>query len=371
VAVNLPDVQPEEVERGALLAAPGTATPGNVLDVEVRWLAHAAAPLARASGLTFHLGAGRAVAEVRADAPIPPGGTGTARVRLDRVLALAPGARFVLRGPPDLRHGAVVGGGRVLDAAPPRRREAAVRAALAADPLAVGVLVAEAGERGIAPQTIAARLPVAPRPPGPPLFAASTLAAAADRIVAAVAAWHAERPLDPGMPRARAGEGPLPDAAVERAVAEGRLVREGPILRAPEHEATLDEESQALARKLLRAIGKAGLAGPRVVELEERFPAPAAQIRDVLAHLERTGRIVRADAFCFPGREARELRRRAAAAVLAGEALGVGWLKEAAGLTRRHAVPLFGWLDACGATRRVGDVRVAGPKAAAFASQPG
>ncbi|MCB9535555.1 MAG: SelB C-terminal domain-containing protein [Myxococcales bacterium] len=47
----------------------------------------------------------------------------------------------------------------------------------------------------------------------------------------------------------------------------------------------------------------------------------------------------------------------------------MGWLKAVAGLTRRHAIPVFTWLDACGATRREGDVRVAGSRARQYAEE--
>ena len=53
--------------------------------------------------------------------------------------------------------------------------------------------------------------------------------------------------------------------------------------------------------------------------------------------------------------------------MLAGGAPSVGWLKEEAGVSRRHAIPLLLWLDASGATARTGDLRLAGPRAAEYA----
>ena len=40
----------------------------------------------------------------------------------------------------------------------------------------------------------------------------------------------------------------------------------------------------------------------------------------------------------------------------------VSMFREAAGITRKHALPLLSELDARGITRRRGDVRVAGPR---------
>jgi hypothetical protein len=40
----------------------------------------------------------------------------------------------------------------------------------------------------------------------------------------------------------------------------------------------------------------------------------------------------------------------------------VQWLKKDADVARKHAIPLWTWLDRTGITARRGDVRVAGPK---------
>ena len=44
------------------------------------------------------------------------------------------------------------------------------------------------------------------------------------------------------------------------------------------------------------------------------------------------------------------------------EGFTVSDFRQAAGNTRKHAVPLLGYLDSVGATRRRGDRRIAGPR---------
>jgi selenocysteine-specific elongation factor len=365
LAVNLA-AERAQVERGAVLCTPGTVGLGRVLDVEVQWCDHLAEPLTRARGLAFHLGADRAVCEVRADSPVDPGGWGTARLRIDRDLPLPPGARFVLRGPPDLRHGGVVGGGRIIDARPPLRRVAATRVALAAATPAdaVQVLVEEAGAQGLDPIEVSLRLPLPPRPSGPPMFAPSALAAALQGLVVRVAQWHAVHPELPGLPAAEALATPLNRAAF--AAAEGALVREGQVLRLPGHAAHLDDADARMAGKLLKSVGKAGLEALTEGALAERFPeAPAGQVARVLKHLERIGRVVRTGGFVFPAREANEVRRRVAQELVGGRTLPVAAFKTWFDLSRKYAIPLLEWLDDLGVTRREGDERVAGPRARA------
>ena len=359
-----------QVEKGAVVCTPGTVALGRVLDAEVVWCAHLDHPLTRARGLTLHLGAERAICEVRADSPVEPGTSGTARLRIDRDLPLVPGARFVLRGPPDTRFGGVVGGGRLLDARPPLRRLPATRTALAAatSEEAVALLVEEAGPQGLDPSEISLRLPLQPRPAGAPLYSTATLAAAQRTLTERVAAWHALHPELPGLPAAEALATPLLRAAF--ATPGHELVREGQVVRLTTHRAHLDDADTRLAGKLLKAIGKAGLEALTEDALLERFPeASPGQVPRVLKHLERIGRVVRTGGFAFPAREADALKRRVAHEVLAGATVPVGAFKAWFNLSRKYAIPLLEWLDSLAVTRREGDDRVAGPRARAAAEE--
>ena len=361
LAVNLTDAPRDQVAPGALLAPPGSLLTTRVVDAEVEWLPHAETTLKRLRGVAFHLAATRALADLRADAPIAPGGRGTVRLHLDRPLPVPPGARFVLRGAANITFGGIRGGGRVLDPHPPRKRAAEVRTALAERPADTTVLVSEAGARGLDPADLWRRLPI-PRLDGPRRFSDAALREAGDALLDRVAAWHRERPLDPGMPAARAAESPIGERVLGDLLAARRVVRRAGHVAAPTHQVALDEAGQELAKKLMRAIGRSGLVALTEKALFERFPTDDAELKPVLTHLERTGRVVRTQGFCFPGRELRELQRDAARAALRGP-LDVAWLKAAAGVTRKHAIPLFTWLDGTGVTIRRGNVRVAGPRA--------
>ncbi|MEZ4474028.1 MAG: selenocysteine-specific translation elongation factor [bacterium] len=326
VALNLV-AERATVERGAVVCTPGTVATGQVFDAEVTWCAHLDAPLTRSRGIALHLGATRALAELRADAPILPGETGTARVRLDRPLPLPPGARFVLRGAVDRRFGGVVGGGRLLDARPPQSGSARCAPRWPRPPTPWPPGTCWSRRRGPGGRSLrGGAAPALPRNPGPPRFSATAIEAAAARLAERVAAWHALHPESPGLPAAEALATPLARAALPGPA--GAVVREGSILRLVGHRAALDPADAGLARKLLRAVGRAGLQALTEASLVERFPeAGAGQVIRVLRHLERVGRVVRTGGLVFPGREARALRRTAARALVAGGTLGVGMFK--------------------------------------------
>jgi hypothetical protein len=122
-----------------------------------------------------------------------------------------------------------------------------------------------------------------------------------------------------------------------------------------------------MARKLLRAIGRAGLDGLDLPALDTRFVhASVTDLERVLAYLVRVQRLARVGTTWVAAREAFGLRRTAAGAVLR-DPLTVGAFKTLTGTTRRRAIPFLEWLDAEGVTRRDGNLRIAGPRATEFA----
>ncbi|MBX3274509.1 MAG: selenocysteine-specific translation elongation factor [Sandaracinaceae bacterium] len=368
LALNLAGIGADEIARGGVIGAPGGACVGRVLDVELEWLAHHARPLARARALSFGHGPARAEARVTCDRPIAPGGRGTARLHLDRELALAGGARFVLRGPPDRRFGGIAVAARA------RRRAAAaprgVRAGRVAAVPSLDALLDEAGARGVEPSTVGPRLGVAALPDGPRRFGEAALDAAARAIVeaarACVASDASARGVALDAPEVRR-VGPIAEVALARAVARGELVRDGALVRPADHapdRAPLD----ALAASALAAIRAAGLEGPREHDLGRALGASERALGDALARLEAAGAVARALGFVFATQHLGPLARAVAREALARGPLPFGFLKDHAGLSRKHAMPIWTWLDRIGVTRRVGEARAAGPAARAHAN---
>ncbi|MCB9594023.1 MAG: selenocysteine-specific translation elongation factor [Sandaracinaceae bacterium] len=365
VALNLADASAEEVPRGSLLGAPGQLCVGRVFDAELDWLAHNGKALSRARSLGWGQGPARAIASVVCDPPLKPGQRGVGRVHLDREVALVGGTRFVLRGASDRKRGAVVGGGRIVDAAPPRRRAAAVRARLAEAPT-IEALLEEAGARGVDPALVGARLGLAPLPKGPRRFADAAVERAAAKLVEQVTAHVSDDPSSAGLPLESLRRAPISAAAIARAVSAGSIAREGNALRPATHRRD-PSPVERLAARALTAIGAAKLAGPREHDLERTLGANGKALAEALAHLEATGAIARSQGFCFAMEHLAPLRATIARAAIERGSLPFTFLKDHAGLSRKHAMPLWTWLDREGVTVRRGDARAAGPAAAAHA----
>lgn len=363
VALNLADLDANDAPRGGLLGAPDQVCVGRVFDAQIEWLAHNPEPLRRARSLGWGQGPARAAADVVAAPAIAPGEIGVGRVHLDRDVALVGGTRFVLRGPATRRYGAVVGGGRILDAAPPRRRSAKVRRSLAQAP-SIEVLLAEAGPRGVDPRSVGARLGLAPLAPGPLRFAESAVGPRADALVARVRAHVAEDPR--GLPLDEARGRPIDEAAIARALESGALVQDGTALRPSGH--VVDESpAEALAERALEALRAHGLKAPREHELAGALEVSEAQLAEALSLLEERDALVRSQGFCFATAHLHPLRAEVARAVVERGSLPFKYLKQHGDLSRKHAMPLWTWLDRNGVTMRQGERRVPGPAARRWA----
>jgi selenocysteine-specific elongation factor len=121
VAVNLSGIHHSEVTRGDVLAPPGSLRPTTMLDLQLRVLADAPAPLLQNTALDLFSGASEAPCRVTLldSERLDPGASGWVQLRLSTPLALARGDRCILRVPSPSR---TVAGGVIADPHPPRHR---------------------------------------------------------------------------------------------------------------------------------------------------------------------------------------------------------------------------------------------------------
>jgi selenocysteine-specific elongation factor len=360
-------------QRGQVLTADPTVVATSRLLVAIRRPAglggppagHAApAPPADRDRLRLHAGTGQAGALVvrgPREAIDLPGGSELAILRLDAVIAAAPGDRIVLRWPSP---GSTAGGGVILDPAPPRgisrrRLTRARAAALAAEP--VGSWPARLDVHGVLRDSAHWRLA---------LDVDGALDARAREIVAA---HHATHPDDPGMPipalRAdlallarrmasldRVGAEAVARVVEDRLLAEGVLARDGDRIRDARREAGLAPGTLAAMGRLEAALS---VAAPPSLEAAARGAGCPA---DGLRALEATGRIVRLeDDLAWAAATYRDLVKRALA-MAAVAPLSPAAFRDATGTSRRYVMVILEDLDRRGLLRRTDAGHVLGPR---------
>ncbi len=392
IAVNLQGVATDDINRGDLLTEPDAVRATETFDASLHWIARKTA-LEDAAAVELLTGTAERRARVAliGEQPIGPGERGFARVHVDGPpLPLLPGDRFVLRGfSRDAGVGSTLGGGVVLDVAPPhrRRRDEALLAELssmARGDAAEGVRlrIERAGLQGIGSDRLALETGLDARALDRILDAlaqAQTIVRvdaslnlgklATERLMgellATLEAFHAREPLQPGMPRA-ALSGSLPEnvsnearAGLLKALAErGEVAIEGEIVSRVGFQSTLDPAQTEIADRLRKRFDEAGLEAPALRTLAEESGDDERTLRDLAHFLERQGVLVAApDDLFFDRRAFLDLIDRVVAHFDSAEELDTQTLKALIGTSRRTAMPLMALLDDLQITRRDGSIR--------------
>jgi len=328
-AVNLVGVAHDEVVRGDVLVRRGQWHLTTIVDADLAVLDSLGHTVSRRGAFVAYIGAGEHPVRLRILGPdaLEPGTAGPVRLFLPHALPLLPGDRFVLR---ESGRAETVGGGQVLDVDP---RE---RASRAQPDRSVDRVVRE---RGWVTVDELERL-------------------------------TGER-RDPDL-----GDWVVDPTALQAAIAALRtaLAEAGPLGL---DLAGLDEHERAVVGLLDDVVVDGGHLRP--ADAVDTFadhpfvallaatpfapPAPDGVDRGGLRELVRRGDVVEQDGIFFAA-SGIEAAAGLAAQLLAEHPGGftVSMFREAAGNTRKHALPLLAHLDGIGITRRRDDLRIGGPR---------
>ncbi|NMB76679.1 MAG: selenocysteine-specific translation elongation factor [Myxococcales bacterium] len=394
VAVNLSGVAQEELSRGQVICQPGFQ-PSRDFESRLELVAGAEARPARFSAILY---AGTAKSEVRVRLwgaeRLSPGEAAFARIHAQEPLALFAGQRFILRGfAPIPGRGTTIGGGRVLDPHPPRRRtrEAQVRLerlrrldrGTLAERVSIlldgrelaGASAAElALETGAGPSEIQAALEqiagegglLWTDPERQRAIGAGARAQALERAHRTLERFHQENPLLPGMPTEALRQRLQPELSprVFRALLDdfcrrGALAAEADAVRLSTHRVRLSGQRASQSEELAALFDQAGLAPPRPEEAAQRLSCGVKEVTELLSHLVRSRRLIRVSAELFFSAPAIEdLRARLRQHLEQRGAITTQEWKGLVGTSRKFAIPLAEYFDREKVTLRVGDRRV-------------
>ncbi len=123
IAVNLPGLEVDQLNRGDLLSVPDALEPSMTFDVSLALLKDAPRALRNRARVRFHLGTSEILARVVLldGEDLNPGDETFAHVRLEGPAAALAGDRYVIRSYSPAQ---TIGGGSILDPNPPMRRRA-------------------------------------------------------------------------------------------------------------------------------------------------------------------------------------------------------------------------------------------------------
>jgi selenocysteine-specific elongation factor len=387
-AVNLQGVERAAIERGDVLAPAGTLVPTLLLDGTLELLEDAPRPIKTRDRVRFHAGTQEVMARVLpvGRAELEPGQACHARFRLEAPLVALPGDRFVVRSYSPI---VTIGGGTILDIAPPRfkRKGPALAEHLAL--LATGepsqVLeehLKQAGAAGVRAVDLRARTPFGPqqlRDLLDGLQRAGRIVAvdrewylhrdASDRLrsqtLALLEAFHGENPLRSGISReelrSRVGH------AQERVFAQllGALEAEGVVrserdqVRLASHAIRLTPEQERVVKGLEADFRSAGAAPPSPEEALARYGVKGNEKHDLFQVLVADRTLLRVkESLFFHADALRSIQEQLVTLLHAKKEIGPADFKDLFGVSRKFAIPLMEYFDAQRVTVRVGERRV-------------
>jgi selenocysteine-specific elongation factor len=326
VAVNLPAIERGELRRGDALVEPGHYPVSYRLDVVLEELEPVPA------AVKVHLGTTDVPARVVRSGRF-------AQLRLDEPVVAARGDRFVLRGE------TTVGGGRVVDPAPPRRLEperleilergdpTEIVSLLTPEPVTTtalqqtGLLVPTQLATGLASVDLA----------GDWAFRRTWLEGVRTVVRERLTERAEKNPLDPGIPLGEL----LPHEPWAPAIL--------PLLHVDRR------DGKAYAPGVAASLGDRAEAAERLEADLKAQGIARADDAELAAYLETAGKLKRVgDGFAVPA----ELYERGLEALMTLEPITLAGFRDALGISRRTAQLLLERFDSDGLTRRVGDERV-------------
>jgi selenocysteine-specific elongation factor len=379
-ALNLADIEPAELARGMVLAAPGLFRTTTQVDCSLELLA-SARPLKHRAPVHFHAGTAEIEGEVRlleGGSVLKPGGRAWARIVLREPALLLPGDRFIIRMFSPV---VTIGGGIVLDTAGVRYRKgdrvaerlrtlaeapASDRVALLVRESRYGLSLTELVARtGLTEREIEAAAASAPvlhwKQPQPWFVDRAWFQSAREKLPRALREFHQKNPLLPGVPKQDLRGRELPDSPpflIDAVLAQSNeILVEGENVRLAAHKLVLKQDEEQARAAIERAFEQAGLAVPALPDVLAKSGVEPARARSLLQILLREKRLVRVSEDLVFHRTAVEKLRQMLASHKAAR-FNVGTFKDWTGISRKYAIPLLEYLDRERVTRREGDERL-------------
>ena len=389
VAVNFSNLKKTEIQRGDVVAPPGSMHTTMMVDVRLNMLKEADRSIKNTSRLHFYHGSREVLckAVLLEQEALEPGQSGYAQLRLEETVALKAGDHFVVRFYSPLE---TVGGGVVLDPSPQKhkRGDAAVLESLAIlekgtlkDKIEQGVKEGSPAYRPLdfvavqfgASKEEAEQLAGQLESEGKLVkitaglyLHQSFLERQGKRLSEILRQYHTANPLKEGMKREELRSRFLPQQ--EQAVADGLLDYYARVERIKftngmaslfKFKVKVDEEAARMTEAMETIYRQAGYAPPTTDEVLGQMGKDQKKAQQVHAVLVGSGTLVRMDAqMCFHREAYDEAVRQIVEQCRAQGQITLAEVRDLLGTSRKYAMAILDTLDREKVTKKVGDVRV-------------
>ncbi len=391
-AVNLPGIEVSGIARGSLLCLPGTFRPASAMDATLTLLADAPRALKNRGRVRFHLGSSEVLARVvfldREE--LEPGQSAYVHLRLESRGAALPQDRFVIRS---YSPAVTIGGGIILDPAPPERRRKRheildhLRVLEQGSPSdRLERLLLQAGTAPMSPEGLRGASDLTPdllREALGRLLAEGRIVPVGGReeevylhrqtyegltreILARLGEFHQQQPLKDGLAKEELRSklpGKIAAALFGRLLgdlqAAGLVAQERDKVRLASHTPRLTEAEETAKGRLEALYREAGFQPPGQEAALQQAAPDRKLAQAVFFRLVDDGTLVRIKDDLYLHREHVERAKGMLLTHLkAHGSIAVPTFKDLMGVSRKYAIPFLEYFDQVRITRRHGDERL-------------
>jgi selenocysteine-specific elongation factor len=391
VAVNLQGIDYADMARGDVIVPRGVFRTTRTVDARLDFLASAPRELKHRATLRLHSATYEVSAQVillEGDT-LAPGASTFVQLRLKSPVLLLPGDFFILRSySPQV----TVGGGVVLDPAPPRRRRRSAQARELLDALGEGAdadklllltqqsllsgltleeliirsgLPAKRAEAALANLLSQGLLVQAAREPRT-FLAQESFNSLKSLLLTGLEGYLRDNPLKEGIGKEEL-KAHIPkrsdlrffSAVLTALEKEGKVIVDRDLVKIPGHRAAAGAGQAGLLAELEAALQAGGEEPPGIKELAGLAGSDEKHVLENLNLLAREGRVikVKADVFYAP-RPLQTLQEKLVAFLEEKGEITPPQFRELTGLSRKFMIPLLEYFDQAKVTLRVGDKRI-------------
>jgi selenocysteine-specific elongation factor len=389
-AINFQGLEKTAIDRGDVVARPGTLVPSYMVDVSLTYLSSNQKAMKNRTKVRFHTGTSEVMGKLALmdREEVQPGEETVAQIRLDAPVTVLKDDRYVLRSYSPVR---TIGGGRILTPMARKHKGVDAETALAVEGLAEGdpteladYHIREANYKGSSLAELLVLTNVSEKKLDAalqPLLSNKSIACVDKtarvyvhrdtleklerKTLEHLGHYHQANPLKAGMPREELKSKVPPVVSdklyhlmLNELVRKAAVVLEGDLVRGKEHSVQLGTDQTDTREKILSAYRKGGLEPPYFKDVANSMGMEPARIKDVLMHLVNEKEVVKVkEELYFSAAAMADIEKKLVDFLKKNGEIAMPQFKELTGASRKFSVPLMEYFDSRNLTLRIGDVR--------------
>ncbi len=387
VAINISNMKKKELQRGCVLAPPGSMKDSRLLDVKLEMLDSSVRVLANNTRLHFFSGTSEVLcrAVLLGDETLGPGESGYVQLRMEEQVAFRRGDRFVVRFYSPME---TIGGGVILEPNAVKKKrfspevldslkqkesgsaedvielhvkEYAETMAAVSELAKLTALSREETEEAVKILAEEGLVCVFPMKKDTFVWHTADERAYREKILNALEKYAEKNPYRYGMAKAEVHSTYMKrvkpnifDKYIEYLEAQNILSRHDEFLAPPAYEAARDAVYEKVRRTLLGVLKPAGYDFARMTDISFG-EIPAGTVEDILLLLVDSGEIVKvADGMYTLGSYMDAAREKIVEKLKADGKITIAEIRDMFGTSRKSAKPILEYMDSIKVTRKTG-----------------